>query len=175
MGYTIHHTISVTSRNADLLREAHSFAVSTGARVSEIVPGHVNNVASFFVAPDGSKEGWNASDNGDKERAQIKDWLLAHTYSDGSTCLDWFEVEHPEDRAPRIVDHHTKRRARRLRCAECGRVFERPWPESFHYWYTRVGTRLICHGTYWRATPVDDSGRPDPARNEASGETTENT
>lgn len=42
----------------------------------------------------------------------------------------------------------------KLRCSECGRTFD-VWPSSFHYWYTRMGTRLICQGTYWRATPVE--------------------
>ena len=48
----------------------------------------------------------------------------------------------------------------KLRCAECGHVFEQPWPEPFHYWYTRGGARLICQGTRWRATPVEDTTKP---------------
>lgn len=128
MGYTIHHTISVTSPIANLLHEAHAFATSTGASVSEIVLGTVNGVASFLVAPDGSKEGWQASDHGDEQRERIKAWLRSKAYEDGSTSLKWFEVEHPEDGAPRVVDHQRKK-----------------------------------------------PGRPDTARNEASGETTKNT
>lgn len=110
MGYTIHHTIAVTSSIDALLRKARDFAVSTGASVSEIVPGIINGSASFFVAPDGSKEGWEESAAGDASRERIKSWLRSKAYDDGSTSLNWFEVEHPEDGAPRVVDHQRKRK-----------------------------------------------------------------
>ena len=109
MGYTVHHTISVTSWNPDHLREAHTFAVSVGASVSAIVDGAINGVATFVVAPDGSKEGWEASAAGDAQRQSIKAWLRSKTYGDGSTALRWFEVEHPEDGAPRVIDHQDRR------------------------------------------------------------------
>jgi hypothetical protein len=109
MGYFIHHTISVTSMNADVLAEARSFAIGIGAHVSELVPGQTNGVVSFTVAPDGSKEGWDESAAGDTRREAIKNWLRARAYADGSTHLKWFEVEHPEDGAPRVVDHQNKR------------------------------------------------------------------
>ncbi len=109
MGYTIDHTIVVTSQIADLLRAARDFAASTGAAVSEIVPGAINGSTSFVVAPDGSKEGWGESDIGDARREQIKTWLRSKAYDDGSTSLRWFEVEHPEDGAPRVVDHQTRK------------------------------------------------------------------
>ena len=41
-----------------------------------------------------------------------------------------------------------------LKCSQCGRVFEL-WPEPFHYWWTRGGTRLICQGTRWQATRAE--------------------
>jgi hypothetical protein len=113
MGYFIHHTISVTSWNPDKLGEAHAFAVSTGAQVSEIVKSEINGIVSFVVAPDGSKEGWETSDLGDTRRETIKKWLRAAAYEDGSTALDWFEVEHPEDGAPRVIDHQDKRTRQR--------------------------------------------------------------
>lgn len=109
MGYIVNHTISVTSSNETALRSARDFAASTGAGVSEIVTGMVNGSASFVVVPDGSKEGWEESDLGDKRREQIKLWLRARAYSDGSTPFKWFEVEHPEDGAPRVIDHQNKR------------------------------------------------------------------
>lgn len=112
MGYTVHHTISVTSWNPDLLREAHAFAAATGAPVSTIVDGAINGVASFLVAPDGSKEGWEESAVGDARREQIKAWLSSKAYEDGSTALKWFEVEHPEDGAPRVIDHQTRKKTR---------------------------------------------------------------
>lgn len=112
MGYFIHHTIAVTSWNPDALREARDFAVSAGAQVSEVVPSAINGIGSFVVAPDGSKEGWETSAEGDKRRGQIKTWLRAKAYGDGSTALKWFEVEHPEDGAPRVIDHQDRKAAK---------------------------------------------------------------
>lgn len=109
MGYFVHHTISVTSMQREQLAEARSFAIGLGAHVSELVEGQTNGVASFMIAPDGSKEGWEDSAAGDVRREAIKNWLRARAYSDGSTHLKWFEVEHPEDEAPRVVDHQNKR------------------------------------------------------------------
>jgi hypothetical protein len=40
--------------------------------VSEVVVAPVNGYASFMVAPDGSKEGWGASDTGDQAFEQFK-------------------------------------------------------------------------------------------------------
>lgn len=30
-------------------------------------------------------------------------------------------------------------------CSDCGKQFH-TWP-PFHYWFTRMGTRLICQGS----------------------------
>jgi hypothetical protein len=109
MGYFSHHTIAVSCMSPDLLREAHAFAVSTGAQISGIVESSINGFVSFHVAPDGSKEGWEDSAEGDARRAKIKAWLRSKAYADGSTSLKWFEVEHPEDGAPRVIDHQGRK------------------------------------------------------------------
>ncbi len=109
MGYIVNHTIAVTSTDAPALSAARDFAASTGAAVSLIAAGAINGSASFFVAPDGSKEGWDESAAGDKRREQIKSWLRAQAHSDGSTAFAGFEVEHPEDGAPRVIDHQRRR------------------------------------------------------------------
>lgn len=44
--------------------------------VSDIVHGITNSQASFFIAPDGSKEGWNDSKKSDEARKEFLDWLL---------------------------------------------------------------------------------------------------
>jgi hypothetical protein len=65
---------------------------------------------------------------------------------------------------------------RELRCSQCNRTFEF-WPEPFHYWYTRGGTRLICQGTRWGASPVaqpgpeDTDNDPEQMRNDGEAET----
>lgn len=56
--------------------------------VSNIVCGIVNTYDSFFIAPDGSKEGWDTSDIGNNARAEFLDWL---SKNDDNYC-DYIEV-----------------------------------------------------------------------------------
>ena len=120
MGYERHHCIVVTSWNERLLAEAHQFAVDLfakaraaeypgeypGMRVSEVVLSAVNGVASFFVPPDGSTEGCSESETGDHARNAFIAWLNAHRYDDGSTSLDWVEIQYGDDkRQPKITRH----------------------------------------------------------------------
>lgn len=121
MGYDRHHCIVVTSFDESLLAEAHQVAVSLfasakaegyahGMMVSEIVPSVTNGYSSFFVPPDGSKEGWEESRLGDSARGVFVDWLRSRRHSDGSSSLDWVEVQYGDDeRATRIVRHSDER------------------------------------------------------------------
>lgn len=93
MGYMRHHSIVVTSWNEYNLRKAHTFAVKTGATVSPVVESKSNGYTSFFVAPDGSKEGWEASETGDSQRQDIIDHLETYRYGDGSTSVHYVEVQ----------------------------------------------------------------------------------
>ncbi len=90
MGYTKHNTIVVTCWDETDLKEARKQAVKIfnecfkgeamgdkfGSRlVSNIIKGLANAQDSFFIAPDGSKEGWQTSHSGDEARKQFCDWL----------------------------------------------------------------------------------------------------
>lgn len=95
MGYIRHNAIIVTDWDINRVKIAHTkareifetlrskeFEVSANI-VSEIVRGITNGQASFFIAPDGSKEGWPHSDNADKARGEFLDWLKeSHQYCD---------------------------------------------------------------------------------------------
>jgi hypothetical protein len=63
MGYMRHHAIIVTSWKRELLEQAHARAVELGMSVSEVTGEVTNSYRSFLVAPDGSKEGWDTSDD----------------------------------------------------------------------------------------------------------------
>jgi hypothetical protein len=100
MGYQRHHAIVVTSFDSKLLKKAHKVAADTFsgvAPVTEITTDGVNGFCSFLVAPDGSKEGWDASDAGDSARAEFVAWMRAQAYDDGSTALDYAEVQYGDD------------------------------------------------------------------------------
>lgn len=84
MGYIIHHTIVVTGWDEDTIEKARGHAIKSFERafedsvtnsaeslVSPIVTSICNRYCSFFIAPDGSKSGWEASDAGDYARSLI--------------------------------------------------------------------------------------------------------
>lgn len=94
MGNVKHNTIVVTGFQEEKVQEARNKAIEIfeqcfsnepiskpyGSRlVSEIVQGLKNGQCSFFIAPDGSKEGWSTSKNGDEARKQFCDWLNGET------------------------------------------------------------------------------------------------
>jgi hypothetical protein len=68
-----------------------------GHLVSPLVLGDANDVRSFLVAWDGSKEGWDVSDNADEAREEFVAWLRGAFYDDGSSPLNWVEVQYGGD------------------------------------------------------------------------------
>lgn len=97
MGYTRHHAIIVTSCDLDLLAKARAKALSLFSSVTKCVRSPINMYDTFLVVPDGSNEGWAESDAGDKARTAFKEWLHAQAFEDGSTLLDWIEVQYGDD------------------------------------------------------------------------------
>lgn len=90
MGYIKHHTIVVTGWEVEKLKEAHQKAKEVfennferepyekpfaSRLVSDIIQGLSNGQGSFFIAPDGSNEGWTTSNNGNNARKEFLDWL----------------------------------------------------------------------------------------------------
>jgi len=85
MGHVAHHAIVVTGKEAPV-RTARGWAMTKqGMLVSDVVPAHINGYASFFVAPDGSKEGWETSDEGNRLRTAMVKYLQKRN-------LDFVEV-----------------------------------------------------------------------------------
>lgn len=112
MGYVVHHAIVVTSWNYDRLRVARdkAFELLPGL-VTEIIETRVNRDYSFFVGPDGSKEGWEESDEGDRQRDQFIAWLNTQRHEDHSTWLHWAEVAYSSDDRNAKVTRHAWERA----------------------------------------------------------------
>jgi hypothetical protein len=115
MGYMVHHMIVVTSHSRDLITEAHAKATEIFGQlnimnrcigVTDIFTSPINHYCTFFVPPDGSKEGWTDSEDGDVARASFVKWLDAQRYEDGSTSLKWALVQYgDEQRDNRILRH----------------------------------------------------------------------
>ena len=103
MGWIRHHAIIVTSGDESALIKAHQVAVQCGfeeIQVSNIVEGVINGYFSFFVGPDGSKEGWDASDIGNERRDNFIVWLREQRH------LDWVEVQYGDDYKETIIVRH---------------------------------------------------------------------
>lgn len=93
MGYMRHHAIVLTSWSTEHLNNAHNKATDLGMLVTPITKGAVNGYRSFLVAPDGSKEGWDESEDGDRRRTDLVEWLESQRTEDGGTYIDWVEVQ----------------------------------------------------------------------------------
>jgi len=103
MGNHLHHAIIVTSSDRADLDRAHRHAVETmGSLVGPIIDGSINDYGSFLVAPDGSKEGWNESNQRDVERGALCA-LLGKLWG-----VDWVQVAFGGDNGDattRVVRH----------------------------------------------------------------------
>lgn len=112
MGYIRHHAIIVTSVFENYLKEAHLSAIRIfeNRQVSPIVYGIMNGYDSFFVAPDGSKEGWEESEIGDIKRDAFLKKLDSMRCEDGGSYVDWVEVQYGDDnRETKIIRHSDER------------------------------------------------------------------
>jgi len=114
MGYIRHHAIIVTSWSDKHIEHAYSQAVEIfGEAVSPIVNSKHNDYGSFFIAPDGSKEGWEESDEGDDLRERFVEWLNHHRYDDGSSPFDWAEIQYGDDDKQTLVCRHSDEKLNR--------------------------------------------------------------
>jgi len=68
-----------------------------GPLVSEKVKTKLNGFISFFVAPDGSKEGWEESDYADKQRAELVGFIEEQQCSDGGNPIKYAELFYGDD------------------------------------------------------------------------------
>lgn len=104
MGYMRHHAI-VVSGDLRPIEAARVEAEALGCVVSPVVVSPYNGYCSFFVAPDGSKEGWGESDTGDQQRAAMVTLLRTRFGHDGDELLDWAEVSFGGDDTARVCNH----------------------------------------------------------------------
>lgn len=108
MGYMKHHAIVVSSYDNKLLTKAHAKAneIFENKLISNIVDGIINDYQSFFVAPDGSKEGWDESDEHDKKRTKLIEWIDLQAFEDKSNAIDYSELFLGEDNGHSKVERH---------------------------------------------------------------------
>ena len=105
MGYIKHHAIIVTAWNQSDAEQARQKAIEIGCAVSEIVGPVINGYLSFMIAPDGSKEGRDESNNGDARRDAFVDWLRG-IGKESRPYLKWAEVMYGDDNGAAGVIRH---------------------------------------------------------------------
>ena len=89
MGRIKHDAIICTARDIKYLRAAHKRATDIfGEMASEIVNGIINGQVSFFIAPDGSMEGWEESNACDERRLVFLEYL-----KEQNTFIDYVAVQ----------------------------------------------------------------------------------
>ena len=108
MGYIRHHAILVTSWSSDEIKRAHAQAVKCfgDKLVSWTETTQINGYGTFTVIPDGSKEGWPESDQGDERRDQFIDWLNQQRHTDGSGPFAWAEVQYGDENGINTILRH---------------------------------------------------------------------
>lgn len=99
MGLFVHHAVVATADAVfrGELERVRQVALESGLPATEIMPSPVNMLLSFFIGPDGSKEGWTDSDAGDTARADVLKLLRA------SGAIEWALLEYGETGA-RIIE-----------------------------------------------------------------------
>jgi len=114
MGYIRHHAIIVTDHGyGEHINEAHTKAVEMGCNPSAVIRSAINNYHSFFIPPDGSKEGWGESSLGDMRRGKFIAWIDEQRYGDGSSPFSWVEVQYGDDNRETVVISHNDEYIRR--------------------------------------------------------------
>lgn len=107
MGYIKHHAIAITSFHEELLKKAHNKAKQIfDDTVTEIIKSKMNRYYSFFISPDGSKEGWDDSELGNKRRKTFLNWCQKQAYEDGSNALSYAELFYGEDNGYAEIETH---------------------------------------------------------------------
>lgn len=96
MGYVKHNAIVATTWQAEAADALVQLATGIGA---EAVRGkeRTNGYVTVCITPDGSKEGWQGSDDGDCQRNRIRAWLRGA--GEHGFWFEWCEVAFGHDDA----------------------------------------------------------------------------
>ncbi len=99
MGYMRHHALIVTTYDEKRIDDAReqAEAIFGSKDVTPILSSRSNGYWTFFIQPDGSKEGWAESDDGDERRAKFIKWIDDQRHSDGSCPFDYSEVQYGDE------------------------------------------------------------------------------
>lgn len=92
MGYIKHDAIVFTAWCEEKAIPVRDKAVEFGLQVTEFVTSNVNAYVTFVVTPDGSKEGWDTSNEGNEARENLLSWV-----KENKIFIDWVHVSYGGD------------------------------------------------------------------------------
>lgn len=95
MGFIRHDAIAVTAWDRRRANKAKRKAASLGLPVTTVSASVINGYCSFLICPDGSKEGWPDSDEGDRKREEWIKWVRDPKQKE--LYLDWSHVSYGGD------------------------------------------------------------------------------
>lgn len=108
MGHIQHNAIIATTWSDDRADEFAKWITSLSGKHQRLfvrASSVINDYHTFVLTPDGSKEGWDESDEGDTLRELVKSQLRSYNYEDGSSPWTWCEVSYGEDESELLDDH----------------------------------------------------------------------
>ncbi|MCZ6655585.1 MAG: hypothetical protein O7D91_21460 [Planctomycetota bacterium] len=93
MGIINHNAVIAVTSMSHIAHEMHVWIRQQNPEdCFALSPAQVNDTTSFILWPDGSKEGWQESDDGDDLRSKFIRRIAEDDYSDGSSPWAWVEV-----------------------------------------------------------------------------------
>lgn len=91
MGVINHNAIIVIGFD-DSVDKARDLAIAEGLIVTNVVNSPANGYRSFMIAPDGSKEGWETSDEFNEKRENIKTLYRNWIKNSDTFFIEFIEV-----------------------------------------------------------------------------------
>jgi hypothetical protein len=114
MGYMRHHAIIVSGTDCQdtTVEQARTVAVEiwgdrASRQITPILDARINGYKSFAILTDGSKEGWDDSNEADVMRDAFVAWMESKRYGDRSSPLAWVEVQYDDDEGVTKVTRHS--------------------------------------------------------------------
>ena len=111
-----HHIVVVTAHDAKLAEDLRkriselykrNMEAKNGFQlISPIVSSLINNYHTFFIGPDGSKEGYDLSDDGDNIRAKVLELLESYQTDDGTFPVNYVELFYGDDYLPPAIEKY---------------------------------------------------------------------
>jgi hypothetical protein len=113
----VHHAIVITSNEKDKIElvrnkafELYGLHMETKngkALVGPLTIGLINNFYTFLICPDGSKEGYDTSDDGDIVRNKICSFIESLQETTGTNPVNYVEVSYgADDGTAKIINHN---------------------------------------------------------------------